>query len=416
MLNHHRPRETKWTFCEESQCFTITTLKEIGAGQQVYDSYGQKCNHRFLLNYGFCVESNVEIDGFCPNEVSLELGWGEDWEEDEIYGSSKKSTSSSNNRLSQLICGEDRECMEKKLAFWTRGDVETAGSEYFGSSWHAIASHMGRMGGSASAIMEATLGTSPTGTDAAAARFAEASIVAAPPQPIVFPTKRVRVCVSNNENTRVMFSMLRVLVCNSSELERITWGGRAASAAGQRLYGIPGMASSASQAASLRMCRDIRYPISLHNERRAMELLLEITELALSKYPTSLAQDAADLKNETAFPKYSNQRHAKLQVHGEKEVLHHFALWARTAIDVIDVILHELASEFQIISQASKATNPHQATDESQNQELGFDYVIQAMEEDDECHNTILRYCSDVLGAVRRDELNQITAESSILS
>jgi hypothetical protein len=103
-------------------------------------------------------------------------------------------------------------------------------------------------------------------------------------------------------------------------------------------------------------------------------------------------------------------------VHGEKEVLHHFALWARTAIHVIDVILHELASEFKIISQASKATNPHQASDESQNQELGFDYVIQAMEEDDECHNTILRYCSDVLGAVRRDELNQITAESSILS
>ena len=73
MLNHLRPRETKWTFCEESQCFTITTLQGIGAGEQVYDSYGQKCNHRFLLNYGFCVEDNVEVDGFCPNEVSLEL-------------------------------------------------------------------------------------------------------------------------------------------------------------------------------------------------------------------------------------------------------------------------------------------------------------------------------------------------------
>ncbi|KAL7512687.1 hypothetical protein ACHAXN_009735 [Cyclotella atomus] len=409
MLNHHRPRETKWTFCEESQCFTITTLKEIGAGEQVYDSYGQKCNHRFLLNYGFCVESNVEIDGFCPNEVSLELGWGEDLEEDEIYDDSKKSSSS---RFSQLICGEDRECLEKKLAFWTRGDVESVSSEYFGSSWHTIASNMGRMGGSASAIMEATLGTSPTGADAAAARFAEASIVAAPQQPIVFPAKRVRVCISNNENTRVMFSMLRVLVCNSSELDRISWGGRAATAAGQRLYGIPGMASSATQATSIRMCRDIRYPISLQNERRAMELLLEITEFALSKYPTSLAQDAADLKNETAFPKYSNQRHAKLQVHGEKEVLHHFALWARTAIHVIDIILHELANEIKIVSQASKVTHPDRETEDGQNQELGFDYVIQAMEEDDECHNTILRYCSDVLGAVRRDELNQIAAES----
>lgn len=35
----------------------------------MYDSYGQKCNHRFLLNYGFSVENNVEEDGFCPNEV-----------------------------------------------------------------------------------------------------------------------------------------------------------------------------------------------------------------------------------------------------------------------------------------------------------------------------------------------------------
>lgn len=38
--------------------------------QQVYDSYGQKCNHRFLLNYGFAIENNREADGFCPNEVS----------------------------------------------------------------------------------------------------------------------------------------------------------------------------------------------------------------------------------------------------------------------------------------------------------------------------------------------------------
>lgn len=407
MLNHHRPRETKWTFCEESQCFTITTLKEIGAGEQVYDSYGQKCNHRFLLNYGFCVEKNVEIDGFCPNEVSLELGLDDDMEENEIYGNETHEMS----RISQLISGEDRECMEKKLAFWTRGDVDSVGADYFGSSWHTIASHMGRMGGAASAIMEATSGTSPV-TDATAARFAEASIVAAPQQPIIFPTKRVRVCVSNNENTRVMFSMLRVLVCNAAELDRISWGGRSATAASQRLYGIPGMASSSSQSAPLRMCRDIRYPISLCNERRAMELLLAITEKALSKYPTSLAQDAADLKDERNFPKYSNKRHAKLQVYGEKEVLHHFSLWARTAIHVIDIILHELANEMKMISCASIGASQQSTGDtESQNEEMGFDYVIQAMEEDDNCDNTILRYCSDVLGAIRRDELNQIAAE-----
>lgn len=70
MLNHYRPRETKWQFDDSLQSFTITSIEQIRAGAQVYDSYGQKCNHRFLLNYGFSVENNVEPDGFCPNEVN----------------------------------------------------------------------------------------------------------------------------------------------------------------------------------------------------------------------------------------------------------------------------------------------------------------------------------------------------------
>lgn len=73
MLNHYRPRETKWAFDNGRQAFTITTLQRIAPGAQVFDSYGQKCNHRFLLNYGFAVENNREADGFCPNEVPLDF-------------------------------------------------------------------------------------------------------------------------------------------------------------------------------------------------------------------------------------------------------------------------------------------------------------------------------------------------------
>ncbi len=69
MLNHYRPRETKWQFDDSVQGFTIISLQSIACGAQVYDSYGRKCNHRFLLNYGFSVENNIEPDGFCPNEV-----------------------------------------------------------------------------------------------------------------------------------------------------------------------------------------------------------------------------------------------------------------------------------------------------------------------------------------------------------
>lgn len=73
MLNHYRPRETSWTFDQALDAFTITSLGTIGAGAQVYDSYGKKCNHRFLLNYGFAVEDNTEEDGRNPNEVMVDL-------------------------------------------------------------------------------------------------------------------------------------------------------------------------------------------------------------------------------------------------------------------------------------------------------------------------------------------------------
>lgn len=73
MLNHYRPRETKWEFEDSRNAFTITSLQQLQTGAQVYDSYGQKCNHRFLLNYGFSIENNVEAEGFCPNEVPLLL-------------------------------------------------------------------------------------------------------------------------------------------------------------------------------------------------------------------------------------------------------------------------------------------------------------------------------------------------------
>ena len=73
MLNHLRPRETKWQYAprgegggeyspancvpghrydDSKNAFTITSLRALGAGAQVYDSYGKKCNSRFLLNYG----------------------------------------------------------------------------------------------------------------------------------------------------------------------------------------------------------------------------------------------------------------------------------------------------------------------------------------------------------------------------
>jgi len=45
----------------------IEALEEIKRGDQIYDSYGKKCNTRFLLNYGFI---NLNNDG---NEYPYKL-------------------------------------------------------------------------------------------------------------------------------------------------------------------------------------------------------------------------------------------------------------------------------------------------------------------------------------------------------
>jgi len=69
MLNHKRPRETSWTFDNKRNSFTITTLKQLLRGEPIYDSYGPKCNSRFLVNYGFALEHNE--DNQCQLHVAI---------------------------------------------------------------------------------------------------------------------------------------------------------------------------------------------------------------------------------------------------------------------------------------------------------------------------------------------------------
>ena len=65
MLNHKRPKQTTWYYCDQRQGFIIEASDDIPRGEQVYDSYGRKCNSRFFLNYGFI---NLNNDA---NEVPI---------------------------------------------------------------------------------------------------------------------------------------------------------------------------------------------------------------------------------------------------------------------------------------------------------------------------------------------------------
>jgi len=60
MLNHKRPNETSWTYDTSRGAFTITTTKRLLKGQQVFDSYGRKCNSRYFVNYGFSLDENED--------------------------------------------------------------------------------------------------------------------------------------------------------------------------------------------------------------------------------------------------------------------------------------------------------------------------------------------------------------------
>jgi histone-lysine N-methyltransferase SETD3 len=70
MLNHKIPKETKWTYDKERKSFTITSMKQLHQGDQVYDSYGRKCNHRFFVNYGFALEDNEDNETVLRFKVS----------------------------------------------------------------------------------------------------------------------------------------------------------------------------------------------------------------------------------------------------------------------------------------------------------------------------------------------------------
>jgi len=65
MINHYRPKETCWDYNDSLGGFVLESFSEIEHGVEVFDSYGQKSNKRFLLNYGFVEENNDD------NEVTF---------------------------------------------------------------------------------------------------------------------------------------------------------------------------------------------------------------------------------------------------------------------------------------------------------------------------------------------------------
>lgn len=58
MLNHKSHDTLNWHFSDIDQRFTLHSTETVEVNEQVSNSYGQKCNSRFLTNYGFILSEN----------------------------------------------------------------------------------------------------------------------------------------------------------------------------------------------------------------------------------------------------------------------------------------------------------------------------------------------------------------------
>ena len=53
MFNTKTPNNTYWHYEDSRNGFIVEAGSDIMKGEQLFDSYGKKCNYRFFLYYGF---------------------------------------------------------------------------------------------------------------------------------------------------------------------------------------------------------------------------------------------------------------------------------------------------------------------------------------------------------------------------
>ena len=75
MFNTRTPKNTYWQYDDSKKGFVVEAVTDIKKGEQLFDSYGEKCNYRFFLSYAFI---NLDENGENPaNEFPLFVGLDE---------------------------------------------------------------------------------------------------------------------------------------------------------------------------------------------------------------------------------------------------------------------------------------------------------------------------------------------------
>jgi hypothetical protein len=121
------------------------------------------------------------------------------------------------------------------------------------------------------------------------------------------PSRRLRVAVGDNENYKMLLSLLRIIEADKDDVDQL-------------LRKVSGSSGGSSSLTSFRSIRDAQTPINVVNEYRAMQHLESLCNSYLSKYQHTYETDCRRLVSDE-LPQFSNERHAVIQVKGEKEVL-----------------------------------------------------------------------------------------------
>ena len=79
LLNHKKRPQTEWTFNVELNAFTLTATSDIPSNTPVYDSYGDKSNFEFLLNFGFTTDDGRKNLHFTITKDDLHLADQPEW-------------------------------------------------------------------------------------------------------------------------------------------------------------------------------------------------------------------------------------------------------------------------------------------------------------------------------------------------
>ena len=147
------------------------------------------------------------------------------------------------------------------------------------------------------------------------------------------PYRRIRCCMSDNDNMKVMMAFLRIIEADQEDFDLLV------TCSGSNTY---------------RSIRDAQVAVSIKNEIRVLQALRGICESYLAKYPATYEEDLKHLAN-NILPPFSNEKHALIQVKGEKEVILFYLDLANTALELLQT---SDINEFDLMLETVKNAKP----------------------------------------------------------